>query len=139
MEWGHRLRNLNARADTVAPRGPGALLYGAQCYASHRPGLHILTQISQEQQKNLVAITYFIFASELEVSMGEVAPVAFDTVFVLGEVLAEGCLVQIVELLTAGLLLSLHHWHRHELRHPTPTCSRLTELFSWLVLCLQTR
>ena len=120
--------------DLAVPSGLHPLCYGALCYARHRQGVHIVTQINGELQKNLVEITYLIFASEFLLSVGKVAPVAFDTVFVLGEVLAEGCLVQIVELLTALLLLSLHHRHGHELGHACPITARLLELFSGLCI-----
>ena len=50
--------------------------------------------------------------------MGEVAPVAFGTVLVLLEMLAQGCFVQVVQLLAALrllVLLRLYHGHGDEL------------------------
>ena len=47
--------------------------------------------------------------------MGEVASISFDAVLVLGVVLAEGRLEQVVQLLTALLRLALHDRNWYEL------------------------
>ena len=51
---------------------------------------------------------YLVLATQLGVTMCKVAPIAFHAVLVLLVVLAQGCLVEVVELLAARLRLVLH-------------------------------
>ena len=51
---------------------------------------------------------YLVLATQLGVTMCKVAPIAFHAVLVLLVVLAQGCLVEVIELLAARLRLVLH-------------------------------
>ena len=94
----------------------------------------IRSQIDNKISKQNVQ-TYFVFASEFVISMSEMASIAFDTTLVLRKVLAEGRLVQIVELLpTRLLLLLLHDRHWHELGHGRQSGGSLDHLFLRLLL-----
>ena len=51
---------------------------------------------------------YLVLATQLSVSMSKMTSIAFHAVLVLLEVLAQGCLVEVIELLAARLRLVLH-------------------------------
>lgn len=67
-------------------------------------------------------ITYFIFSSKLKISMSKMAAISLYTVLVLSEMLAKGCLIQVVKLLATLLWLLLHDGNRNILCHGRLCC-----------------
>ncbi len=89
-------------------------------------------------------ISYLVFPAEFCFAVGEMTAITFDAVFILGEVLAQRSLVQVVQLLAPWLRLRLYDRHGYDLWHAwgraALTHSARRKVFSHLlILTLQAR